>query len=376
MALSRDRRRGHIDEDMYVWSSTSWIFIADPLTTLELAAHRMMAPFHEIASDMVDATCTVASGAANLAQSVQGHSDILAVRSKHSKCDGSLNRIALVAVAVAESAGPAAILLFTSPHLGPVMICGAVIPFKTMYLCSAALFAAGSLMVWGKNDAVIDRQCHHRGAVALGVTCLFYTATGLLGPLPDSIAELVSSWGIAFPEVALRHIQDFVVSPLLLINLGYLVGAGPREMLPAISYEFLATSCSIAGACYPEHLGQYILTGVACLSHFAAAAFVSELPTRRPQIATSNKIRCRTAGDLMISGWVAVPLLQLAGIYGAIPLTSLLPALMFFDIVFKFGVCHVSLRCPRVLLEADLQTNLEPHGEPPPAAPTFNHMGW
>merc|ERR1712226_1373367 len=117
------------------------------------------------------------------------------------------------------------------------------------------------------------------------------------------------------------------------MNLGYLAGASPRDVAPAIAYNLLSTSCCIGAASMPTAMGRYALLAAGGSFTVMATRAVVSLPAFPTSVGYTNKMRCRTAGDMMIFGWTIYPLVELAGFADIIPVPGQLHVFALLDVL-------------------------------------------
>lgn len=201
--------------------------------------------------------------------------------------------------------------------------------------------------MWHRHpEDVACREVQHVCAAVLAVSATAHLAMLVMnGPagmqiLTDGFAPFAVNF--AHPSLAARYLQDLIVSPLLLVNLGFLAGCQRHEMLPTICMSLLGSAGGICAALAPSGTQQWMFLGMSAAAVSAAAIDITQrLPRHAGHVSPRNEVRCRISADLLAFGWSLYPVVQGLGIAHAIGEPTELVWLALLDIFSKLGVCHV-----------------------------------
>mmetsp|Transcript_55029 Transcript_55029/g.128128 ORF Transcript_55029/g.128128 Transcript_55029/m.128128 type:complete len:388 (+) Transcript_55029:59-1222(+) len=309
----------------------------------------------------------------------------------------TLPREALTELAQATGAGsthralvvPVAISVLAAPQVHTaVVIAGVSFSTKFIYTFVSFIMAVASHSMSLRHPDEPDRTVQRRSALALGFCAGTHMLALIAQQLPSaSLQLLLESMGIdlellsgAKGLVFCHFLEDFVVQPILIMNLGYLSGQSPRRMIPCIAWSLLSTFCS-SGACLTTtspHGMILVLLGFSSLG--LAAQAVGQLPGHAQSVHTVNKQRSQIAGDLLVFTWTLYPTVQALGFVGSLTPQQQLHLFALLDMLLKVGVCHIMLRARAALRNAarhfeqkqaapSVAGSQEPCSEPDPREP-------
>mmetsp|Transcript_94758 Transcript_94758/g.203585 ORF Transcript_94758/g.203585 Transcript_94758/m.203585 type:complete len:395 (+) Transcript_94758:68-1252(+) len=279
---------------------------------------------------------------------------------------------------------PATVYLLAAPSLsamGPaaVMLCGVSVPTKVLYGTVSLVMAVTAYSVLNRHPEELERSMHRRGALALVACSGLHLAFTLMADsqLPAPLSKL------AYPEVAMHFLEDFIASPLLILNLGYLAGQKPRQMVPCICYNLIATSGALGAAVSPDELQRalFLITN-ACFTGMASSC-IGSLPGQAATLGNFNRLRVQVSGDLMIFSWTLYPVVQGLGLLSILNVPGQLRLFAGLDVLSKLGACHIMFRNREAIVNASRylaasgadaaaegpqarQEPQEPQSEPPP----------
>merc|ERR1712060_555186 len=158
----------------------------------------------------------------------------------------------------------------------------------------------------------------------------------------------------------MHFVEDFVAFPLLILNLGFLTGLSPQDMLPSISCSMLSTVGAIGVVLAPADYMRMVFCCMNVGFWVLNVNIISDLPKKAAIISAHNQMRCQVVVDLMVMSWSFYPLAQCLGSCGVLSLKSQLDVLALLDLLGKLGVSHIMLRSKTVLQRAAQHLENEP----------------
>jgi len=250
---------------------------------------------------------------------------------------------------------PITLSLLSGPSASAVWLCGLSFPTKVVCGSVAVIMAVGARSMWGREPLEADRTMQGRCALALCASSGLHLLMAVAGGVPSPLAAYAFQ-----PEVAAHFVQDLVVGPMLILNLGHLVGVGPRSMMPCVALN-VASTCGAIGAAAAHAYLDRMTCGIVSLASMGCTAYlVSKLSAEPTSFSSLNTKRCQVAGDLLMFSWTLSPLVQLLGIHGALGVPQQLHVFAVIDVVTKIGTCHLLLRSPSALRNATEHFQAEP----------------
>ena len=238
---------------------------------------------------------------------------------------------------------PTVVPLLVGVHVGPLALSTLTIQTKALYGASSMLIAIGAVSVFGRHPRdetrIAQRQCAAALFACSGMHLALALTSGFI-PIPVPLY---------CPEVAFHYVGDFIINPLLLLNLGFIAGVPPREMIPTMIFSFLGTTVAIGAAVAPEETQRLgcLAANVCCIGCTVKRTW--DLPAKAASLSWHNKRRCQAASDIMILTSAFYPIAQGATIVGILTLQSQLHIFAVLDMLSKWGVAHLLLRSEKAL---------------------------
>ena len=128
---------------------------------------------------------------------------------------------------------------------------------RYVYIAAAIIMDFGAIVIHNSYFEETNRDLQRRGALALMTCCFLYLAVALVGVVPPTSMHylwdhLPVIWKhITYPEIVVHYLEDYVVMPCCIMNLGYLAGLKPKDRLPCIMLVLLSTTACIGAAVFP-----------------------------------------------------------------------------------------------------------------------------
>merc|ERR1712217_239507 len=120
-----------------------------------------------------------------------------------------------------------------------------------------------------------------------------------MGCLDTHIPASITSY-LVQPEIVWHFLEDYIMSPLLIINVAYLTGREPSRMLPCMIFSTISTTCYIGAVVAPTDVHRFMLLGSGLCFLGMAGQEMNQLPAQAATISTRNKLRTQMAGDLLV----------------------------------------------------------------------------
>lgn len=368
MALSKESDRGDTS-----WQNTLNVVFstisASAESTARASAQRLAAPFIELAEDVSDSAAQLVLPRRKEVQVLGNY--VFEVGSRRLVAFSELAED--TGITGSQALAPAMMLCLAAPNVSPaVFLCSFAVPTKMVYCGVSVVMAVGAWCVWGQHPDGADRTVQRRGAVALLTCSGLHLAMAVAGSIPAPLASYC-----VHPEIVVHYLEDYVMSPMLIMNLGYLTGLNSKQMLPCIAYSLVSTTASIGAAIVPTQLqGLAMMASGLCFMGMAATT-VNQLPQKAAMISTRNQLRTQVAGDLMVFGWTLYPLVQGLGLLNAVSIQGQMNTFALLDVLTKLGATHIMLRSRHALQSASEvfgevedaaadATREEPFSEPQP----------
>lgn len=329
---------------------------------------RLARPFEELAQDLCEGAASLipsmetpgiqpsASGAAPSGQDMALPSSWL-----HDTKNVSLlllDRAAVPLLELSEDAGHGgalALLAVAGPGASAaaggkalIALCGLSVQTKGLYTLFGFAMIGGAWSMWNRHPAEADRTVQQRSAIALACSGMMHFVLALgQGIIPPPLAIHMVS-----PDVVARFLPDVIITPLIIMNVGYIAGKKADQMAPTMVFGVLsALSFATAAAVTQDEAIPLLATGVVCM--FKSAYDINRvLPVYAGSIAAVNKLRTQISADLMVFTWIGFPLVEALGMADCISLPMQLHAYVLLDILGKLGVCHIVLRSQEAFLNA------------------------
>jgi len=309
---------------------------------------RFVAPFVELGSDVLGLACSAAdippiSGMCSWASSLT--------------CHRTSTLPALVGMQeIAEDIGlkdhreflPLVLTIMVAPSLTPITLCGLVIPTKLVYGTVGFFMTAAAMTMKSKHPELRDRTVPWRASGALLTSSTWHLVLMYFGGVPDPLALHA-----AYPAIAAHYVQDFVFSPLVILNLGYMAGVKGSDLKLPIAGSICGAGCAFAAAVAPTASLRcgFFLAEVCSLA--IAGRSLSSLTTHAQKISVPNKVRTQLTTDFFLFSWTLYPVCQALGLLGSISVPTQVQAMALIDILTKCGTCHLMLKSEFVLARAD-----------------------
>jgi len=242
---------------------------------------------------------------------------------------------------------PITLSLLSGPSASAVWLSGLSVPTKVMYGSVAVIMAVGAWSMRGREPLEPDRTMQDRCALALCASSGLHLVMAVTGAVPGPLATYACQ-----PEVAAHFVQDLVAGPMMILNVGHLVGMGPRRMMPCIGLN-IASTCAAIGAAAAHTYLHCLACGMVSMGSMTCAWYmINWLPAKATSFSNVNTTRCRVAGDMLIFSWMVSPLVQLLGITELLSVPQQLHVFAVMDVISKIGTCQLLLRSPAAIRSA------------------------
>lgn len=163
-------------------------------------------------------------------------------------------------------------------------------------------------------------------------------------PAHGAVAVLMDH--IVYPDVFLYSVGNVIMYPMILLNVGYLAGAGPSQMVPAITLNLFSSGCMIASSTDLHFMlpGSEPFIVAAILCFFASTFVMSSLSEGGAQIHNENKNRVSRTIDSTMLFWSIGPFVQAWVLLGYITPEAAHIMFAMIDIPSKLGTQHIMLK--------------------------------
>lgn len=240
---------------------------------------------------------------------------------------------------------PLAVVLVAAPSLSPVALCGFVVPTKLLYVTMAATMGASAILFHRRHrDVVADRRVYNRASGALLASSVLHLALALFGGVPDPLALHA-----AHPSIAAHFLQDFVVSPILILNIGQVAGLSGSQMACTVLCSVCGTAGALGAAVAPAAAVQSWCIGASVLGAVAAGRMLESRSAMGSRVSSTNRIRAEVASEMLNFTWVLYPLCQSLGLLEVLSVDTQLLVMALLDVVSKVGTAHITLKSPQVV---------------------------
>jgi hypothetical protein len=189
-----------------------------------------------------------------------------------------------------------------------------------------------------------NRHMLYRAAFCLAATSCVHVTLAALGGAPPIFAEYFTD-----PDTAFLLVTDLVVSPLLLVNTGYLAGIPWRAGLgPMVCSGMCAAGCLAGISLAPQVV--HLKYKMACYAFSMASVWVCQqgidyFAHAAHHIGEANAMRVRLASDLLICTWSVPPaVLGVASYVGMQPGADLIIMGLCANNLLKAGTAHIQTR--------------------------------
>lgn len=220
-----------------------------------------------------------------------------------------------------------------------------------VYMSTGAAMAAGLLNVLTKvSDEPGYRLVCRRSAIVLGLSSIFNLVLWSSG----GVAAPFLAHHIANPLVFAHMVEELLVTPLLVLNVGQLAGFPAKEMAPPAFFASLGMlSLTAASAVFDTSKIVLLLgTGVMLLTK-VGRRLISDLPPRALAVSAMNHVRSEAVTDLLVFSWIGYPVTLALGLSSLSMPSHMMAWLAVLDLTSQLGVCHMLSNSPATLKSSE-----------------------
>jgi len=235
---------------------------------------------------------------------------------------------------------PLAIMLLPQPATAMVKVAGITLSTKVVCATAAAFMILCSNNFWNRFPDLEDRTLHKRSACVVALSGAFCITAGFGSQVLPKI------FGDNINLLLLHVVKDAVTLPLIIGNIGYILGASSSEVaLPILLGE--AGIGAVAGANLIPQVPMKILleSGVACAFIGTSARYLQSFAQNQAanRIGLHNQRRGFVCLDLFALSWIATPCVHAASTFGILPSANHLQIIVILDLLNKLGISHLVL---------------------------------
>lgn len=183
------------------------------------------------------------------------------------------------------------------------------------------------------------------GAMLLSGAVHLALAQGGLPMLAAKIglpAEVLTK--IVTPEVFLYSLGNMICYPVMLLNLGYISGARPSQMVPAILLNTMGNTAMLVSCMDYASYEPLLATCIAMGCFFGSTCTMNGLVEGAAQLSFANRNRVEHTIDATVFFWSLLPMFQTFTITGSIGPEQSRVIMALADIPAKLGVLHIMLK--------------------------------
>lgn len=253
--------------------------------------------------------------------------------------------VVLVPVGLIGS-GPAALASIATGQV-PLVLCGLTLNTKTMYELFGCCMAAGAWSMWNRHPDVLNRIVQRRSGIALGISSVVHLLLSAGLPL------LGAPFDLAFPDIVMHILPNLFITPLIILNLGFLAGQNAQAMVPTVMFSNASVAAFVLAAAtpVPMHGMTCMMVGSICLLK-AAFDVDRTLPAQAVVVSWINKLRTQISADLLVFAWLGYPIVESLALVHAISQPLALQSFLVLDLLGQLGVSHLVLRSEQAIKSA------------------------
>ena len=333
----------------------------------QAAAGRTYDPLAEIGSDVVDVfagtfkeMCVFFFGSQQDEESTSGYAAPLLSHTfcHQSGCSVALGEIAGdwgltpagTIVSPAYVASMLALLATPSPLASVLSLAGVALTTQMSCVVVGVVMTYGAISICKRHPEMTNRTIQRRSAL------IRVTAAACLGAILV-FSNHPNAWvaaHVAQPEIAIHFMKELLLTPLIVLNLGYVAGRNFKEMLPTMCFVTTGAGGALGVAILTDPLWQVASLSVSAVSLFLAARHISQdLPRYAHSVSPVNKMRCRISADLLVYTWTLCAIWQGLGIIGSVTPSHQVLFFTMLDLLSKMGVSHILLYTRVAVQNAD-----------------------
>jgi len=236
-----------------------------------------------------------------------------------------------------------------APVVG-LTLAGVSTPLKFTYLGCAGLSLFGMHKFYSQKVGLspLSQQCFNKSMAVMLVSGAVHLALahGGLPMLASSVglpAEVLKH--IVYPEVALYSMANLVLYPLVLLNLGYVAGASPKQMVPCTTLNMVSNTMMVLSATdLLDGTGPLMCVGASIALNFASTLVMAALVEGAAQLSFANKNRVEHSIDSTMFFWSLAPLVQALTLMDSLGVDQARVVFALLDLPGKLGVLHIMLK--------------------------------
>jgi hypothetical protein len=150
---------------------------------------------------------------------------------------------------------------------------------------------------------------------------------------------------IIYPDVFLYSAANLFFYPAMLLNLGYIAGARPSQMVPCTTLNTLSTGAMLLSSTdFLPGVGPLFCTGTSMVLFFGGTLVMSALVEGAAQLSFANRNRVEHTIDAMMFFWSLAPLVQAFTILDSLGHDQATVLFALIDVTGKLGTLHIMLK--------------------------------
>lgn len=274
--------------------------------------------------------------------------------------DGLIERVWKPLTELADDVGgpsvlvPGALTIIVGPSLTPTYSALSVvtmsswgIPLRGLLAMLLICSSVGMVTQLNRYPEDAQRSLQRSGGVVFGL-CLAYqlSVMAVAGGFPMLPMHITAPF--PHPEIVAHCLLDLLCGPPVILNLGYLVGRPPQQMLPTIGVAALGHVSFAVAAVVPSTLRSLAIFGLGfCFMVECASDLTHGLPAKALELLGTDRERgeqrrrAQMSADLVVFSWASLAGVELLGLLHLLPPGVIVQCFLTCDILGKMGTCHL-----------------------------------
>jgi hypothetical protein len=235
---------------------------------------------------------------------------------------------------------PLAMMLLPQPATAMVTLAGVTVSTKVVCAAASAFMMFCSNNFWNRFPDLEDRTLHRSSACVVALSGVF-CITAAFGS--DVLPQI---FGANTSLMLIHIVKDAVTLPLVIGNIGYILGASSVELVLPILLGEAGIGAAACANLLPQ-LPTYIVleSGGACAFIGACVLHLQSFAQKQTanRIGLQNQRRGFVCLDLFGLSWFFPPLLHAMSTLGVLPSASHDQIMVVFDLLNKLSISHLAL---------------------------------
>lgn len=234
----------------------------------------------------------------------------------------------------------AAAVLLPAPAATTVAVAGVAVGTKAVCVAASALAMFCSHNFWSRFPDLEDRFLQSSGARVAALCGALCAAAALGGDVLPQI------FGASGSLMQIHIVKDAVTLPLVIANIGYILGASSAETVLPILIGEAGVGAAACANLIPQVPTYIVLeSGAACAFIGACVWHLQSFSQKQTadRIGLQNQRRGFVCLDLFGLSWFFPPILHAMSTLGLLPSASHDQITVVFDLLNKLSICHLAL---------------------------------